>query len=276
MILHADSLVLLPTLPEESVDGVVTDPPYAVGITRRWDATKLPARQIWSECLRLLRPGRHILAFGASRTYHRLAADIEAAGFVVQTVLAWCYPPGTAKSVGVARAVDEANGVERRILGYRRGRSFFDRNAPRVVQTVKSSAPVSALAKAYEGCGTGLAPAHEPIVWATKPLSTGKLPTLPRQPLTLFYRKPGRAERAGNDHPTVKPVALMRDLVTRVTVPGEVVLDPFGGSGTTGVAALLERREFILIEQNVEFVRLICRRIRATDAAVREDKSERP
>jgi site-specific DNA-methyltransferase (adenine-specific) len=308
MLLKGDCRELLASLPDCSVDSVVTDPPYELGFMgKSWDSTGIAYNeQVWMQCLRVLKPGGHLLAFGGSRTYHRLACAVEDAGFQIRDQIMWVYGSGFPKSLNVGKQ----DGCQ-----------------------------------SWQGWGTALKPAHEPIVLARKPLEgtvannvlthgvgalnidgcrlseSGKkwatpvggmwsvggarvkdseiLPELSDNPLgrfpanlihdgsdevvelfpketkgsaaRFFYcAKASRAERnAGlehlepqrhsdrpsddlpggdnprnrtntpqtNFHPTVKPLALIRYLITLITPPNGTVLDPFLGSGTTAVAA---------------------------------------
>jgi DNA modification methylase len=415
-MLHVgDCREVLGTFPDESVDAVVTDPPYELGFMgKAWDASGVAYDvALWRQVLRVLKPGGHLLAFGGSRTYHRLACAIEDAGFEIRDQIQWLYGSGFPKSLNVSKAIDKAAGAEREVVGIRAQSPKFDANrsggtntgynrrleegAP---ATFDITAPATDDAKRWEGWGTALKPAHEPIVVARKPLAgtvvetvlaygtgalniddcrVGETPTNPATrrytsggfehlivegvlqnvaPSTLgrwpanvihdgsdevlelfpetrggsfpqqrgqgratdfgvgqpteggarrmgdegsaarfFYcAKPSRAEReAGldefepqrsadriaddlpggdnprnrsntaraNHHPTVKPIALMRYLVRLVTPPGGTVLDPFTGSGTTGIAARLEGFGFVGIEQSADYATIAEARIAA-------------
>ena len=109
----------MPAMETASVDAVVTDPPYELGFMgRQWDASGIaydPA--VWRECLRLLKPGGHLLAFGGTRTYHRLVCAIEDAGFEIRDSLHWIYGSGFPKSMDVSKAIDKAAGAEREVTG---------------------------------------------------------------------------------------------------------------------------------------------------------------
>ena len=108
---HGDCLDVLRTLPDASVDSVVTDPPYGLGFMgREWDALP-PGREWAEECLRVLKPGGHLLAFGGTRTWHRLACAVEDAGFEVRDSIAWLYGSGFPKSLDVSKAIDKRPGV---------------------------------------------------------------------------------------------------------------------------------------------------------------------
>ena len=114
-IICGDSLNELKSLEDESIDAVVTDPPYELGFMgKKWDATGIAYNiDLWKECLRVLKPGGHLLAFGGTRTYHRMAVAIEDAGFEVRDMLEWIYASGFPKSLNVGKAVDKLQGNER-------------------------------------------------------------------------------------------------------------------------------------------------------------------
>jgi hypothetical protein len=171
---HGNCLDILPTLPDCSVDSVVTDPPYELGFMgKKWDASGIAYRvDLWSEVLRVLKPGGHLLAFGGTRTYHRMAVAIEDAGFEIRDSIHWIYGSGFPKSLDVSKAIDKAAGAEREATGpTRRGAqqestgrygAWGDGIAP--------TAPATDAAKQWEGWGTALKPAHEPVVVARRPL----------------------------------------------------------------------------------------------------------
>lgn len=114
-VLTGSCLDRLKELDAESVDAVVTDPPYELGFMgKKWDSSGIafdPA--VWSECLRVLKPGGHILAFGGSRTWHRIAVAIEDAGFEIRDSVAWLYGSGFPKSLDVSKAIDKGTGENR-------------------------------------------------------------------------------------------------------------------------------------------------------------------
>ena len=129
-VLTGDCVDVMASMPDASVDSVVTDPPYGLGFMgKKWDIG-VPAVEVFEQCLRVLKPGGHLLAFGGSRTYHRLAVAVEDAGFEIRDQIMWVYGSGFPKSRNVGREVEE-----------------------------------------FDGWGTALKPAHEPIVFARKPLT---------------------------------------------------------------------------------------------------------
>ncbi len=282
-LLKGDCLERLKELEDASIDAVVSDPPYEIdfmALKEGWDRSGIAySVDLWSECLRVLKPGGHLIAFCATRTVHRMTVGIEDAGFEIRDQLCWCYESGFPKSLNVSKQF-EATSEE---------------------------------AKRFEGWGTALKPAFEPAVLARKPVdgtiannfllhgvgglniektrfpygdpiwfgsgedleetNVGRWPANivrfkkaqrsereegldhleSKKGFEAVHRKEGSAgvqnPRAGagrtsesvkNFHPTVKPLELMRWLVRLVTPEEGVVLDPFLGSGTTAAAAMLE------------------------------------
>lgn len=171
-LLLGDCRDRLKELPDGSVDSVVTDPPYELGFMgKSWDSTGVAYDvTVWRECLRVLKPGGHLLAFGGSRTYHRLACAVEDAGFEIRDQIMWVYGSGFPKSLDVSKAIDKAAGANRRQIVEHAGTSG-SLSGPRI-NVIDKGDPITAAAAAaaWEGWGTALKPAHEPIVLARKPL----------------------------------------------------------------------------------------------------------
>lgn len=173
-VIQGDCLEELKKLPDSSVDSIVTDPPYELGFMgKSWDSTGIANNvEMWAECLRVLKPGGHLLSFGGTRTYHRMASAIEDAGFEVRDMIEWVYASGFPKSLNIGKAVDKLQGNEREDLGYNDNSRT---NKPDVdVYEAGIRGKESRITKgtsAWEGWGTALKPAHEPIVMARKPLS---------------------------------------------------------------------------------------------------------
>ncbi len=175
-VYHGDCLDVLRGLPDASVDAVVTDPPYELlFMSRAWDGSGIAYNvDMWRQCLRVLRPGGHLLAFGGTRTYHRMACAIEDAGFEIRDSIHWTYGSGFPKSLDVSKAIDKAAGATREVVaevfrGNRAGTSagIMGESVPR---TDTITAPATDAARQWDGWGTALKPSHEPIVVARKPL----------------------------------------------------------------------------------------------------------
>jgi DNA modification methylase len=178
-LLVGNCLETLKNLPDESIDSVVTDPPYELGFMgKSWDSTGIAFNTaVWQECLRVLKPGGHLLAFSGSRTYHRMAVAIEDAGFEIRDQIMWLYGSGFPKSLAIDKAIDKAAKAERKVIGTRKAHDIRSGNLMEASQgkgkgtmEYEYTAPATKEAKQWQGWGTALKPAHEPIVVARKPL----------------------------------------------------------------------------------------------------------
>lgn len=179
-------LDVLKTMDDNSVDSIVCDPPYGLSFMgKKWDYD-VPSVEIWRECLRVLKHGGHLLAFSGTRTYHRVVVNIEDAGFEVRDCIQWLYGSGFPKSHNISKAIDKAAGAEREVIGlnpHQIGRttdntsgslagSLGDGYSGEVVGQRQSyiTKPATPKAAQWEGWGTALKPANEPICLARKPL----------------------------------------------------------------------------------------------------------
>jgi len=300
IVLHnADCYETLKGLADNSIDAIITDPPYDINFMgKSWDKKSLITNvDFWKECLRVLKHGGHLLAFGHSRTSHRMVSAVEDAGFEIRDTIMWIYGSGFPKSHNVGNKD-----------------------------------------KDWEGWGSALKPAHEPIVLTRKPLegtmvsnvrkwgvgalnidatrighnedfskikgrsviinsgcpeghseesesfqkAKEKLQNLGRwtanvildeeagkelgEASRFFYcpkvnKKERNAGVSKNEHPTVKPIALMEYLIKLVTREGATVFDPFMGSGSTGMAAKTLHRNFIGCEKEKDYFEIAKARI---------------
>lgn len=366
-----DMREVLKQIPENSIDAIVTDPPYGLSFMGEgWDQ-QVPGPEYWREVLRVAKPGAHILAFSGTRTGHRLACALEDAGWELRDCLMWLYGSGFPKSHDISKAIDSEAGAEReQMLVPTRPCNRPEQAGPIALGASGMrdiSAPVTPDAARWQGWGTALKPAWEPIYLARKPITgtvaanvlkydtgainvdgcrigdadgrwpanllldeeaaaaldaqTGVLKThghrtayvstpkriaynrsnpfvdVPRGSneggaSRFFYvAKASRSEReAGldgfgatnvndgretsidnpyqrgdtlrkNTHPTVKPAQLMQYLIRLICPPGGTVLDPFTGSGSTGIAAMREGARFFGVELNPEYVEIAKARI---------------
>jgi hypothetical protein len=371
-VLTNDCRAAMAAMAEASADAIVTDPPYGLSFMGKdWDRA-VPGPDYWREALRVAKPGAHLLAFGGTRVWHRLAVAIEDAGWEVRDTIMWLHGQGFPKSLDVSKAIDKEAGAEREVTGPNPHARPSDGERFNAMGT-KTHSPLTAPATPrWSGFGTALKPAWEPVIVARKPLAgtvaanvleygtgginvdgcriEGAPPSVPqpnfrsvngratkldangrngemshaigRWPANLvldeeaaaaldemsgttrsrdggvagwqkggyvggryepiartghndsggasrfFYcAKASKAERnlggVDNRHPTVKPLALMRWLVRLVTPPGGLVLDPFCGSGTTGIAATMEGFRFIGIEMDETHAHVARQRIAA-------------
>ena len=173
-VLNADCLEAMKKLPDNFIDAVVTDPPYGLSFMGKdWDHG-VPGVAFWKEALRITKPGGHIVAFGGSRTYHRLTCAIEDAGWEIRDCLGWLYSSGFPKSMDISKAIDKKLGAERNVIGKNTSRHgggngtlFGGGIGP---ETGYITEPSSEEAKKWSGWGTCLKPAFEPIVLARKPV----------------------------------------------------------------------------------------------------------
>ena len=391
-LLLGNCLEKLAEMADCSIDAIVTDPPYGLSFMgKKWDYD-VPGEDIWRECLRVLKPGGHLLAFAGTRTQHRMAVRIEDAGFEIRDMIAWVYGSGFPKSHNVGKNIEKIKvggiknlkkiGTKKGIKcesgteGYSYSKEYVAGKSTGGRQ-ISGDIPVYEINNEWGGWGTALKPALEPITVARKPFKgtvaanvlahgTGGLnvdgcrvgtdETLGRAktgrgnkavgadnygnfnsigitkeggrwPANLihdgsdevmglfpqtgisregnsqqinagtgrynwntgtdkavpdgvdpgygdsgsaarfFYcAKTSKRERGeGNNHPTVKPIALMRYLCRLVTPPGGTVLDPFMGSGSTGMAAEVEGFDFVGIELDPDYFAIAEQRIKENE-----------
>lgn len=166
---HGDCLEVLKTIPDNSIDAIVTDPPYGLKLMgKRWDHD-VPSVEVWQECFRVLKPGGHVLSFSSSRTYHRMTVNIEDAGFEIRDMIAWIYADSMPKGRNISKSIDaeymraNPDKYTKEDLDYLYGRvpkeSSWD-----------GYKPITESAKEWYGWNTSLKPAIEPIALARKPL----------------------------------------------------------------------------------------------------------
>lgn len=350
---------VLAGIEDNTVDAVVTDPPYGLGkqpdmrevlgrwlasddwggssggfMGQRWDGF-VPGPATWAQVLRVLKPGAHGLVFAGTRNVDLMGLALRLAGFEIRDCLAWIYGTGFPKSLDVGKAIDRAARVERAVIG---SKVYGDGHIQRSTESIgyhgsdpdadkrPVTVPATPLAQQWDGWGTALKPAHEPVLLVRKPFPgtvaanvaqwgvaginvdgcrVGTESTLRKrtsddfgilnddgwQPKAgtnggnagrwpanvildeaagalledqaantsrFFYcAKASATERnqhlvppTRNTHPTVKPLALMAYLCRLITPPGGTILDPFMGSGTTGMAAVAEGFDFLGIESD--------------------------
>jgi hypothetical protein len=317
-VLTGDCLDILPTLDAESVDACVTDPPYGLSFMGKdWDHG-VPGEAYWREVSRVLKPGGHLLAFGGTRTHHRLMVAIEDAGFEIRDCLMWLYGSGFPKGKSQLKPAYEpiilarkplAGAVASNVLAHGTGALNIDatrigtddNTARHTFHTMRGGnyenhAPSERIESGGNTAGrwpancvldeeaarlldeqsgerktTGTYTRSVAVTNAIYGRGRSDAPAGGIQTgygdiggASRFYycAKASRAERgAYNDHPTVKPLALMQWLVRLVTPPGGVVLDPFLGSGTTALACQREGFDCIGIELHPQYAEMARKRI---------------
>ena len=380
-IINGDNRAILKTFPDNHFDSIVTDPPYGIDfLGKAWDANT-GALETYQECLRVLKPGGHILAFSAARTYHHLAITLEQAGFEIRDQIMWIYSSGFPKSQDIGKSIQRSLGVKetKTIKGGAQDSDLMAKYQPG--SEYKSTVVTDPEAQKWSGWGTQLKPAHEPIALARKPIKTsiakncqahgvgalnidatrvemdpaeaeaymewmrkyphstgskatfnnilseaqgkerknkgsaeiledreeliqsragGRFPSnvvgeIPDYQKYFYCPKVSRKERhtgfdklpptsgtnnvnhsamdnltrtmnrteIGNNHPTVKPIELMKYLIKLITPPDGRVLDPFNGSGSTGCAAVELGYDYTGIELDPKYVEIAEARIEA-------------
>lgn len=316
-VLNGDCIEVLAGLPPDSVDVIITDPPYGIDIDgRAWDGLAIQetaartgkkglsrneAFQVWcglwaTECLRVMKPGAHLLAFGSTRTAHRLIVGLEDAGLEMRDTLCWMFGTGVPKSRKYPRGrgttlkpAYEPIALMRRPLDgttnetiERHGTGALEVEACRVngrypANVLLGHDPKCSSRRCSEGCAVSTldceARANSGLNRPSRFFYSAKVSRRERNAgcerlekgrLNLLPSAGGdrrNESRTSNPHPTVKPLALMRWLVRLACPPDGLVLDPFCGSGSTGAAAALEKRRFVGIEQDPDFAEIAVARI---------------
>ena len=281
-IITADCLEHLKTLDDNVFDSCVTDPPYHLqSIAKRF--TKGPAakygkdgsfnrlskgflgeewdggdiafqKELWEQIYRTLKPGSVLLAFAATRNYHRMATAVEDGGFEIFDMINWIYGSGFPKRKNLLKPAHEP------IVMARKG---VNKELNLDECRIKTDDLKKFNRKSFAWSGKSLYNEQE-----YKPSEKGRYPSniihdgLDEEWARYFYSaKASKKEKDGSDHPTVKPLELMKYLVRLVTPKEGLVLDPFAGTGTTGEAAILENRKYYLIEKTQKYIPVINKRL---------------
>lgn len=278
-----DSLGILRTIADSSIDSVITDPPYGLSFMgKKWDYD-VPSSDLWKEVLRVLKPGGHLLSFGGARTYHRLAVNVEDAGFQIRDQIIWIYATGFPKSKNQLKPAIEPIVLARRrpiqtvvsnVLKYGTGEINIDEsrvgNSGGCKYDGKGKGREPSINSLGDGLNTGWHPRVEGLGrWPANVIHDGSPEAtdgMGKASRYFYGSKASKKDRGeGNTHPTVKPTDLMKYLVRLITPKGGIVLDPFMGSGTTGVAAKSEGFSFLGIERESEYLEIAKARIDASD-----------
>jgi len=259
-----DCLEKLGEIQSAYVDAIITDPPYGLSFMgKKWDY-EVPSIDIWQECLRVLKPGGHLLSFSSARTYHRMACNVEDAGFEIRDQIMWVYGSGFPKGKTQLKPSHEpivmarkgGKKQELRIDDCRVGKNGGCK------LNEESKKGKAGLSGAFVGLNGNRSPQIEGLGrWPANLIHDGNI-NIDAFNRFFYCAKATNSDRGkGNNHPTVKPIDLMRYLIRLVCPVGSVVLDPFMGSGTTGKAALEEGMEFIGIEQSKEYMDISKKRL---------------
>lgn len=308
--IHLKSCYGLKEIKDSSIEAVATDPPYGISFQNHYWDKDLPDKQIWSDCLRVIKPGGFAAIFSSIRLMHRLMVEIEDSGFIIRDVLMWAYLNGMPKSRNVALDIDSALSVESKVIGkytyvqgYKKGGAESYKNDKEKLKYE----PASELGKQFFGAGLGIKPAYEPVILVQKPLEKGlsvaqniikygtgalnieetRIPyakgetKVGHNPHPLgrvtpnvlrmeefndgydkFFLVPKVRQHAEdyNNHPTLKPIQLMIHLVKLISFEGQQVLDPFMGSGSTGLACVSNNRRFVGYETESEYFKIAQKR----------------
>lgn len=296
---QGDCFDVLKALDTNSADAIICDPPYGIRfMNKKWDYS-VPKVAVWKECLRVLKPGGYLLSFASTRTQHRMACNIEDAGFEIRDMIAWIYAQGMPKHksclkpalepITLARKpakkatllnIDDCrvDGRERTDYGLKnstrsQGSCFGSPTASADFDSSKGRYPSNVIWDGSDevkdmfpdSLGAGGSLPKVKITGYGSNIGTGKSEYFggERTPFEsgsgsaarFFYcAKANKKDRGeGNNHPTVKPQNLMEYLIKLVSKEGGVIIDPFMGSGSTGVACNSTGRNFIGIECNQEY-----------------------
>jgi DNA modification methylase len=306
-LIEGNSLSLLAKLPPASIDAIVTDPPYGIGFhDEAWDEADIYAAvadgvqrtsgetfERWTtrwarECERVLKPGGHLIAFGAPRTFHRLVCGVEDAGLEARDQLLWLYAQGLPKSRrlpgGLGTTLKPAyepillarKPLDGRVAGNLAafGTGALNIEASRIRRPTETYWPANVALSHALGCkpdactpecpSSTIGPSMTRLLFcakATRAEREAGCEQLPQRQVQVYTGKHHPPRLVRNTHPTVKPITLMRWLVGLVTPPGGLVLDPFTGSGSTGAATVMENRLFLGIEREPEYIDIACARL---------------
>jgi len=273
-IILGDCLEELKKFDDNSIDNCITDPPYGMGM-EHWDHN-VPAKKIWEEVYRVLKPGSFCLSFCSPQLYHRLACNIEDAGFTIQDQIMWMTTTKMPKANRLKPAHEPIVVAQKKYEGSlsdnvkKYGVGQINIEQARVPWDKKPPTGWVAQGGKRRTFGKGGKTKGTQEEFGTVDANpNGRYPSnivgdvLP-QHQKYFYapRATTKEKGSNNNHPTVKPISLMEYLIGIYSNTGHLVLDPFFGSGTTGIACINLGREFIGIEKEEEYFNLSNERIR--------------
>ena len=268
-----DCSIVMKTMEENIIDACITDPPYGMGM-EHWDHS-VPEVSIWKEVYRILKPGAFCLAFCSPELYHRLAINVEDAGFEIKDQIMWMTTTKMPKNNRLKPAHEPIVVAQKPYKGSLKNN--FEKWGCGIINTVDTRVPWD-----KEPPKGWVASGHKRRTFGKEGNTTGgreefgtkdanpdgRYPSniigevLPEHQKYFYAPRVTKKERGeGNDHPTPKPISLMSYLIRIYTPPGGIVIDPFCGSGSTGVAALQEKRKFIGIDMEEKYIEITNRRI---------------
>ena len=272
-LINADCLDALKEMDDNSLDSCITDPPYGMGM-EHWDHS-VPTVDIWREVLRVLKPGGFCLSFCSPQLYHRMATAVEDAGFNIKDQIMWMVTTKMPKKNRLKPAHEPIVVAQKPFKGSIKanfekwGVGQIDVSTTRVpwdgkppTGWVKGGMQRRTFGKDGKTTGTQKEFGKEDANPAGR-YPSNIIGEVQEEHQKYFYApRVTRKERGEyNNHPTPKPISLMSYLIRIYSPPGSTVLDPFCGSGSTGIAALLEGREFIGIDMEQEYIDISERRI---------------
>ena len=292
MIVNADCIEHLKTIEDNYFDSVVTDPPYHLtSIAKRftnsteakygkdgsfqrlskgfvgheWDGGDIAfTTDLWKEVYRTIKPGAVLLAFAATRNYHRMATAIEDSGFEIFDMINWIYGSGFPKRKNLLKPAHEPivmarKGVNKELNLDECRVPLSDNDDPKNWHSNREKQEYDNTENVYKlGMKEISSKQNEKGRWPANVIHDG----LEEDWSKYFYcTKASKKEKSDTEHPTVKPINLMRYLVKLVTPKDGLVLDPFAGTGTTGEACILEGRNYYLIEKTKKYISDIEKRI---------------
>jgi DNA modification methylase len=260
MIINGDSAKELKKFKDNSIDAVITDPPYGIEfLAKDWDSNT-GAVEIWEECLRVLKPGGFLLAFSAARTYHILATNIQSAGFEIRDQIMWLQSNGFPKSKTMLKPQHEPI-----CMAKKKGKAYLNITDTKINNRLPSNVigEVNGYQKYFYCPRVSRKERHKGLT--IPPALFGKYKgAFDSNGKRYAVQLNNRAYANSNTHPTVKPVDLMKYLIKLVAPQGSHILDPFAGSGTTGMACKELGYTFTGIEMDKNYCEIAKRRISAS------------
>ena len=256
LILHGNCQEQLKNIKDETVDAIITDPPYGISFMgNKWDYD-VPSIRLWKESIRVLKKGGYLLSFSSAKTYHRLVCNVEDAGFEIRDQILWIYGEGMPKSKSLLKPAHEP--IVMAIKPGQLQELCIDKSR------IGTEKRINQTSGSRKNC-------YSPIGKQKPTKCTGRYPanllhdgnTGIEQFTNYFYcaKADVNDRNVYNTHPTVKPIKLMEYLIRLVCPVGSLILDPFMGSGTTGKAALQQGMDFIGIEKNAEYIQIAKKRL---------------